>query len=523
VAYATKPLRVRAAELVGALSLATDLGTGVPLEQALRTCLLATRLAEEVGVGPAEQRATYYLALLRAIGCSATALDLLDLFGEDVELSAWQGTADLVDPSQALPILIRNVGSEQSALRRAAMLLHVLTSLPRMPAVQRAHCEVGRELAVRLGLGPELHDLFGQIYERWDGKGNPGALRAEAVALPVRLVHVANSAETFVRYTGHDGGLALLQERAGGALDPMLVDRFCARASDLLDGLQVESAWAAVLNAEPGGRTWLDGDALDEALRAVADFADLKSPHTLGHSRGVADLASAAARECGLPAAEVVAVQRAGWLHDVGRVGISATVWQKAGRLDVADWEAVRLHPYYTERVTARGTHLARLGALAALHHERVDGSGYHRGLSGAAVSHLAHILAAADAYQALTEPRPHRRAHERHAAADELRKDVRAGKLDHAAANAVLRVAGQSTASARRTLPAGLSEREVEVLELLARGDSPRSIAERLSITPKTARNHVQNVYAKLGVSTRAAATLFALQHGLVGDSGAR
>ncbi len=177
----------------------------------------------------------------------------------------------------------------------------------------------------------------------------------------------------------------------------------------------------------------------------------------------------------------------------------------------------MRLHPYYTERILARPAALARLGAVAALHHERLDGSGYHRGLTASQLPPAARLLAAADVLHALTEPRPHRPARSPQEAADELRRETRAGRLDGDAVACVLAAAGQAPPGARRDLVAGLSAREVEVLRLLARGLSTRQIGEALTISPKTADHHIQHIYAKIGVTTRAGATLFALEHDLL------
>jgi HD-GYP domain-containing protein (c-di-GMP phosphodiesterase class II)/DNA-binding CsgD family transcriptional regulator len=299
-----------------------------------------------------------------------------------------------------------------------------------------------------------------------------------------------------------------------------MADRFCAVAPSLLDGLDDEPSWDTVLGLEPGRRAVLDEAALDTAFEAIADFADIKSPYTVGHSRGVAALASQAARRCGLPDADARLLARAGMLHDVGRVGISTGIWDKAGALSGREWEKVRLHPYYTERVFARPSSLAGLASLASLHHERLDGSGYHRALTATALSPAARILAAADVYQAMTEPRPHRPAREPEAAADELRREVRAGRLDGEAVGAVLAAAGHRVPRVRRDFVAGLSEREIEVLRLLARGHSMKQISGALFISEKTVDNHIQHIYAKIGVSTRAAATLFAIEQDLVGDS---
>jgi HD-GYP domain-containing protein (c-di-GMP phosphodiesterase class II) len=286
-----------------------------------------------------------------------------------------------------------------------------------------------------------------------------------------------------------------------------------------LSGLDDEPAWETVLASEPGARTVLSTERFDVACRAIADFSDLKSTFTLNHSTSVAELAADASRRCGLPESDVAATRRAGWLHDIGRVGISSGVWDKPGPFTAREWEQVRLHPYYTERILARPAELARLGSLAALHHERLDGSGYHRGLSSSMLPPAARILAAADTYQRKREWRPHRPARSPEEAAHALRQQVRDGRLDAEAVEAVLGAAGHRIRPVRRDLVAGLSPREVEVLRLLARGQSIKQIAGHLFIAPKTVDNHVQHIYAKISVSTRAGATLFAIEHELMTD----
>ena len=211
-----------------------------------------------------------------------------------------------------------------------------------------------------------------------------------------------------------------------------------------------------------------------------------------------------------------MAVRRAALLHDIGLHAIPATILDKPGPLSASESERLRMHAYYTERMLARPPVLARLGAIASLAHERCDGSGYHRGLSGPAIPVTGRLLAAACAYRAMTEPRPHRPALTAKRATAELRADVRAGRLDTGAVDAVLAAAGQSPGK-RRTGAAGLTPREIEVLDLIARGASARQAAARLAITPKTAGTHIERIYAKTGTSTRATVTLFAMQHGLL------
>jgi putative nucleotidyltransferase with HDIG domain len=249
----------------------------------------------------------------------------------------------------------------------------------------------------------------------------------------------------------------------------------------------------------------------------IGEFADLKSVFTLGHSTAVAELAEAAAWRLGLGEADVAVVRRAGLVHDVGRVAVSTGIWEKAGPLSTGEWERVRLHTYFGERVLARCGGLAEAGAVAARHHERLDGSGYHRGAAAGDLPLAARVLAAADVCQAMTEPRPHRAGLAPGDIARALDQEVVAGRLDGDAVAAVLQAAGLRGGAAPRAFPAGLTAREVEVLRLVARGHSNKAIAAQLQLSPKTVGHHVGHVYAKAGVSTRAAAALFAVEHGLL------
>jgi DNA-binding CsgD family transcriptional regulator len=304
--------------------------------------------------------------------------------------------------------------------------------------------------------------------------------------------------------------------RRGKHFDPGVVDLFCATAPEVLADMDAVAECTALIEAEPGLCHQLTEDELDSALEAVADFTDLRSPSRAGHSRGVADLAATAAGLCGLPGREIVTVRRAALVHDVGMHGVPASILDKPGALTGAEAERMRLHSYWTERALARPPALARIGAVASLASERLDGSGYHRGLRGAAIPATGRILAAADACRAMSEPRPHRPALSPKQAAGELRREARAGRLAADAVDAVLAAAGQHRAK-RRAGPAGLTPREIEVLTLIARGASTRQAARTLGITAKTAETHIERIYTKTGASTRSTATLFAMQHGLL------
>jgi HD-GYP domain-containing protein (c-di-GMP phosphodiesterase class II) len=273
-----------------------------------------------------------------------------------------------------------------------------------------------------------------------------------------------------------------------------------------------------VIGAEPGLAREVPDAELDGVLEAIADLVDMKSPYTAGHSRGVGNLAAEAATASGMPGEDVVALRRAGYVHDLGRLGISNAIWEKPGPLTAPELERMRLHPYLSDRMLAGIAPLRRIRVLAARNRERLDGSGYPAGLSAHELSPPDRLLAAADVYHAMSEPRAHRDALSPGSTVAELRAEVKAGRLDGDAVTAVLKAAGHR-APARRDWPAGLTSREVEVLSLLARGHQNKEIARRLVITPKTVSTHVEHIYAKLDVSSRAGATLFAMQHGLVGS----
>jgi HD-GYP domain-containing protein (c-di-GMP phosphodiesterase class II) len=508
---------IRLAELMAALSVATDIGLGMPPEHAQRSALLAVALADAAGLGRDEAQQAFYLAMLKTIGCIGDEDVSARYFGEDA--GAWLSYIGGASPGEALRGVFANVGRGQPPLGRARKVLRALGQLPRMPAVSRGHCEVGHLLAQRLGLPAAVVHGMNQVFETWDGQGAPARLKGEAIARPVRVAQIAVDAQAAARALGSDGCVALVRKRAGRGYDPVLADSFCRRAPELLAVLDVPSVAAAVLAAEPGPPERLAGDALEAAIRAMGEFADMKSRYTRGHSAGVAALAARAGER--LAEGERAALARAGHLHDIGRAGVVLDVWDKPGPLTEAEWERVRMHTYFTERVLARVESLAPVAQLAALAHERLDGSGYHRRLPPSAIAAGARLLAAADAFHAMTEPRPHRAALPADQAASLLEADARAGRLDPAAVAAVLAAAGRDVARPRRAHPAGLTDREVEVLALVARGLTNKEIAVRLDISVKTAGHHIQHIFGKADVTTRAAAALFAMQNDLLDPTG--
>ncbi len=507
---------MRLAELVAALSLGIDLGFGQPMEHVLRQCLIALRLGDRIGLDDQDKLAVYYTALLVSVGCHSDAHEQAKWFGDDIALKATKYRYKPRSLSGAAGTL-RRVGSGNPPLHRFRVGLEfALGGFRDVDQMVSSHAALAGSLARQLGLPENVRQAVAASYEQWDGHGWPDGLRGEEVPVGSRLAQIAEYTEVAHRLGGVDAATALARERSGGQFDPRLAGLLCQDAEKILSGLDTVRTWDAVIAAEPALGVRLTEEQFDAALVAVADFVDLKSPYTLGHARAVADLVVGAARVLHTPPADETQLRRAALVHGLGRLGVSNAIWDKPGPLGAGEWERVRLQPYLTERMLCQSPTLAPLGAIAVQFRERLDGSGYPRGLTAAAITWPARILAVADAYQSMLEPRPHRDALPADRAAAELHAEVAAGRLDAEAVAAVLAYAGHRVA--RRTPgPAGLTAREVDVLRLLARGCSSREIATSLVISPKTARNHIEHIYAKTGASNRAAACLFAMQNGLL------
>jgi HD-GYP domain-containing protein (c-di-GMP phosphodiesterase class II) len=497
------------------LSLVTDLAARHPTEQALRACLLATHLAENMGLGAEDASHAYYTTMLRFVGCTAPMPEYAASMGvADNDMRPRGDMTDMTNPREAFSLLF-SLGGGVPAWRRPAVWAGVIIRGRSVAAAGvRADCEVAARMARRFQLHEDVAIALYQTFERWDGHGLPLGAAKDAIALPTRVANVAFAAAMFHDAGGREAAVDVLRRWSGRSLDPEIAEAFLRRSDELLETVEGDDVWLDALAVEPSPHQLVPERRLDEVIAGFADFVDLKSTYLHGHSAGVSVLAEAAGRVCNLAEPEVVSLRRAGLLHDLGRAAVPTSVWEKPGPLTTGEWEQVRLHPYHTERTLSRSVVLASLAQLAGMHHERIDGSGYHRGALAAAQPRTARILATADVYQALTEERPHRHALSPEAAARVL--EAQPG-LDRDAVSAVLEAAGQRAGRKRLPWPASLSDREVQVLRLLARGRSMRQIADSLFISQSTVHTHAAHIYEKAGVTTRASAALFAMENGLL------
>ncbi|WP_322754860.1 HD domain-containing phosphohydrolase [Frankia sp. Cas3] len=494
-------------EIAALLAVAQDHAFGQPPGAQLRATVLGQRLATAAGTDPTEHAITWWASTLRFLGCTGHAFDMAVVFGDEIELRARALRADFANPFEVMRLMVSHAGPGLSGVGRFRSVFSVLAGGRRAAELNfRAACEVADVFAVRLGLDEPVRAALAATFERWNGRGLPAGSKGVVIPRPMRIVQLAGELEVLARVEGIARALEIIKSRRGRAYDPDLADLVLAEAAGWWDGLEPVDSWDAALAVAPPSTPLSDAGA-HEALLVLADFADLKSPWTAGHSRAVAALALAA---CG-PTAQAAAL-----LHDLGRVAVPNTIWDKPGALTRDERDRAEAHALVTDQLLRRVSYTATLAGAACGAHERVDGSGYHRRLGGAHLDDAQRIIAAADCYQAMTSDRPYRAAYAPEDAAVELRAMSAAGRLDGEAVERVLAAAGHRRV-ARPPLPAGLTAREAEVLRLLALGLTTRQVADRLVISTKTADHHVQHIYTKIGVSTRGAAALFAIERGIL------
>ena len=502
-------------ELIAATSLAADTGMALPLETGLATCLVAVGLGRSLGLGDDELDRTYRLSLLQHIGCTAAASEVADVVGDEMVMREHAALLDFSDQREMFGFMLGHVARANPVLARPMALARAMVGGRKIVKTADDVCEAAQLLGERSGYDTRSLTDLARVYENWDGSGFPNGVSGDDIPVPVQVVQVATLAVNAVRLMGTEAALTLVESRSGHTLSPAVAKALLADVKGVLAPLhQAGSLWDAVIDAEPTPSTPPSAVEIDRALSALGDLADLKSPYLVGHSSGVAQLAAAAGRCYGLGSPDVELLQRAGHVHDIGRIAVSAGIWDRPGALSRDQWERIRMHPYYTHQVLDRSPFLRSLDEVATAHHERLDGSGYYRALTGPALSVTARLLAAADTYQAKTERRPHREALSADDAGAHVRSEASAGRLDAAAVEAVLAAVGRPTSS---DASSRLTPREVQILGQVATGGSMREIARALSISPKTVDGHLQRIYPKIGVSTRSGATLYAMEHGLL------
>jgi HD-GYP domain-containing protein (c-di-GMP phosphodiesterase class II)/DNA-binding CsgD family transcriptional regulator len=468
---------------------------GQPIDHSPRTALLAWRLADAVA-GPTAATCASALGLVRWAGCTANAQGFSDLFGDDIA-----GRAAML-------------AGQDPFHNRNALSAPLETYI--RPLAQ-AHCEVTVEMAHQLGLAPAVAAGALDLFENWDGSGIPAGRRGEKIDLLAQIVALCGDLEIYARVFGLAKALQLVETKAGHRYDPALARVALKHAPTWLAEIAELDAWPVAAGHAIGAMSETAGD-IDAFAELLADYADLKLPSDFLNSRKVAEIATLTASILDFPPEAGARLARAALLHGLGRVAVPNATLERGSPMSEADEEHIRLIPHWTERILKRASLFKNEALLACRAFERLDGSGYPRGLCAPTLDREARALQAC--VFVVTASRLERIGQDTPSVSDQIAEEVASGRLDVDAVNAVMAACGMP----RRPLPSQapisalqITQREQEVLAHLARGSSNKEIARKLGISPSTAGTHVENLYRKLGVGTRAAAALIASKRGLV------
>jgi HD-GYP domain-containing protein (c-di-GMP phosphodiesterase class II) len=509
---------MRLAELLGRLSLAFDIANDFQHGKAVRSVVLAVELGALAGASDEELHDTFWVVLLAGLGCTGFAHDEgLVGAGDDRSVRRAFATSDIDDPIGTVLGAIRGVAPTASLGRRVNALVRLFGDRTLMTRFAHAMCETSIRLAAITGAGPRILAALNALCERWDGRGLPARLEGEALALPIRLQHIGHVAEVVHHRGGRAAAVAVVRRRAGRHFDPTLAAVFIKEQKALFTAIEDPLIFDRFLALERQPVAWADERAIENVARVLGIFADLKCPTFVGHSTGVAALAERAAGHLGLGVEEMRTLRCAAFLHDIGRVSVPNTIWNRPGPLAWEEWERVRMHSYYTERVLAPITTLGTIAEIAATAHERIDASGYFQHRGARSLPQLSRLLAAADVAFAMSEDRPHRPALDSTCVTRELLVEANKGRLDARSVDAVLASLGIGARVPPLPSLHGLSEREIQVLRLLAWGKTNKEIGKVLGISPRTVQIHVAHCYDKLGVSSRAGAAIWLVENDLV------
>lgn len=507
------------AALLCALSFATGLGFSGHMDHGLGSAALGLQLADALALAPEEREALFYGALLKDVACTACAAGIAAFLPDEEQVSL--ADVILMDPSRVSDLigwLSRYFRVDARFPQRIARLFSFLVQCGSVvKETMRSHCEVAEVFARHLGFPDYVGLTLRYQWERWDGMGMAYGLRGSAIPRPARILHLVQVLDLTYRFGGPEAARAIAQENCGTRFDPQGVNAFLrlVQRADFWQAIEEQTTQEALLaRRPPTAAGHLEGDQIECMCETLADFIDLKTRETWHHSRTVAEIAVRMGTRLGLDLRDLTTLRRAALVHDIGKVAIPIGILTKGEQRSHSEWETYRLHPYYTQRILERVEALRELAPAASTHHEWVNGQGYYRQLRGEQIPFAGRILAVANTYARLVQQK-------QPAEAVQMLHPLVGKHYDpvcyHALVSSVTHA--DSPESVRRTVrKAGeLTEREIEVLRLVAQGRNTPQIAHTLDISRKTVEHHVAHVYNKLGVSCRAAAVVYAVQHGLV------
>lgn len=511
------------AVLLCALSFATSLGLSERLEHGLNSAYIGLRLVDALNLPSEEREAIFFGALLKDVGCTACSAGFSAFFPDD-ELMP-RSDFILVDSTRLNDIIAwfsRNVPTDSHFPSRISRLLSFLVQCgPVVKEVMRGHCEIAELFARRLGFPEYVQSTLRLQWERWDGKSLAYGLKGTAVPVAARILHAALTLELAYGFGGPEASRALAREQRGARFDPEVVDAFLTleKQANFWQTLDHESAKSVILAMQPPtSANRMMANQIEVVCEALADFVDIKTYGSWNHSRIVAEVAVGMGSYLGLEGAEQTKLRCAALVHDIGNVAIPLRILEKGDNRSASEWEYYRLHSYYTQRVLERVEPLQELAPAAAAAHEWINGQGYHRQLIGEQIPLIGRILAVADTYAQLVQQQG-----DQVEPADALHKmRLLVGTQFDGACYDALAASLTGSHRVKRTMPkrrqlGDLTEREAELLRLLAQGQSNPQIAKALVISRKTVEHHLEHIYNKIGVTCRTSAVVYAVQHGII------
>ena len=405
--------RVSLSEVLAALSHALDLTEGQPAGHTVRTCIVGMRMADELNL-PSPARASLYNALLlKDAGCSSNASRMSALFCSDdrqvkpfMKMGDWQNRIGLAIRTG------RAVAPGRSLVERIGFFAGIARTKDVTKTLIQIRCERGESIALNLGFSPETATAIRHLDEHWNGRGFPDGLSGDGIPILSRIALLAQTVEVFHNERGVGAAMSVASARNQKWFDPALVKVVHSWKKDARwwKSLRLPDVTDVAVRLEPPlDHRMLDGDGLDQVAQAFAEIIDAKSPYTFQHSTRVAEFAEAIAMELGYDTHAVKRLKRAALLHDIGKLGVSSQILEKPGALTKRERTEVERHPMYTWEILRRVGAFAEFARTAALHHERLDGSGYPWQLKADQLDGPARILCVADVYEALSADRPYR------------------------------------------------------------------------------------------------------------------
>ena len=407
---------VRLSEVLSALSFVLDMVEGQPEGHVLRSCFIGMTIAERLQLSEEQSSALFYALLLKDAGCSSNASRVTTLFGaDDFGVKKNFKTVNWSRVPQALRYVARTVSPDAAVWTRAQRFFAVGLEGPKAAReLVQIRCERGAEISRQMGFPEETAAAIRNLDEHWNGAGHPDGLRGEEIPLLARICSLAQTVEVFYTEFGPARAEEIARARRKEWFEPALVDIFLAeaRAGRLWESLGEPDLARSVSLMEPADRVLVaTSEWLDLTAHAFARIIDAKSPFTYRHSEGVARTAAKMTEHMGLPASVVHDQTRAGLLHDIGKLAISNRILDKPGPLTDAEFAKVKQHPRLTYEVLTRVAPFQSIAEVAASHHEKLDGTGYHRGVTAKDLDLPSRILAVADIFDALSQERPYRPA----------------------------------------------------------------------------------------------------------------